>query len=368
MSLPPFELVDCFSAAEGRFDLSLSHTDCEPLAVGDLLDEPDLAQFADARLGYQPFAGMTELREAVADQYETIGPDDVLVCNGSSEPIYTFMRALLTAGDEVVVPRPLFHTLHTIARSIGCHISEWRPPNDYECRFDVDALRDVCTERTKLIVINFPHNPTGQLITADELREIAEIASSSNAVLLADEAFRLLELPPHRTLPAACDVYENAVSLTGLSKPHGLGGLRLGWLATRNRNVIDRVKRYRFYTTEMTNMPSQWLACRALQRQTAILSGNRSRITANLQLLRNLVDRHAEVLQLFPPKAGTMAIVRQQTGLSGTIFCERLLDAHRLFLIPGRPVGLPDDTLRIGLGRADFAKAVERLDDFLKKL
>jgi aspartate/methionine/tyrosine aminotransferase len=368
MSLPPFDLVNWFSAAEGRFDLSLGHSDCEPLSINDIVDTADLTRFAEAQLGYQPFSGMPELRAAIAEQYTNIRPEHVLVCNGSSEPIYTFMRAVLGPQDEVIVPQPLFHTLHTIARAIGCRIVEWRATDEYECRFDVNRLKELCTGRTRLIVINFPHNPSGRLISREQLQEIVALAESSNALLFSDEVFRLLELPPHKTLPAACDLSESAVSISGLSKPHGLGGLRIGWIATRRQDVLDCVKRYRFYTTEMTGMPPQWLACRALAQQQSIVSANRARIADNLNLLQQLAARRANVLQLTVPEAGTMAIARQRTGLSGTSFCERLLEDQRLLVIPGRLVGLPDDALRIGLGRADFPQAIERLDEYLQQV
>ncbi len=287
MRLPRFQLVDWFSAAEGRFDLSLSHSDCEPLSVSDLLDEHELAGFADFRLGYGPFAGLNELRHVVARQYDTIKPDDVLVFGGASEAIYTFMRAMLNPGDEVVVQSPLFNSLHAIARSIGCRMTQWRPTHEMTCSFDVSALADLCNERTKLIVFNFPHNPSGQMISEDDLRMIVETARRIDAFVFSDEQFRLLEMPSTSALPAACDVYEKAVSVAGVSKTHGLGGLRIGWLATRCREVIEVAQQYRFYTTEMTNTPCQYLARRALERGGDILKRNRSRIAANVERLRS---------------------------------------------------------------------------------
>ena len=368
MSLPPFPLVDWFAAAEGQFDLSLSHTDCEPLSVRDILTVEDLERFAEESLGYQPFAGMAQLRETIARQYETVTANDIVVCNGASEPIYTFMRSMLSAGDEVIVQAPLFHTLHTIARAIGCHVTEWRPADPERFTFEVETLRGLCRRQTRLIVINFPHNPSGQLISSDQLHEIAAIAGSVNAVLFSDEAFRLLELPPHDTLPAACDVYENAVTTAALSKPYGLGGLRLGWLASRNPEIVENVKRYRFYTTENTNLPSQFLAERALAKADRILEVNRQRIAGNLARLADFVKRHEARLSLQPPKGGTMAVVRQRTGLTSTEFCKQLLEDQKLFLVPGPMVGLPNDALRVGLGRDSFSEALERCEDFLRQI
>jgi aspartate/methionine/tyrosine aminotransferase len=108
----------------------LSHSDCEPLSAADLLDEHELAEFAGFRLGDGTFDGLNELRRAVAGQYESISPEDVLVFSGASEAIYTFMRTMLNSGDEVVVQTPLFNTLHGVARAIGCHIIEWRPADE----------------------------------------------------------------------------------------------------------------------------------------------------------------------------------------------------------------------------------------------
>lgn len=367
MRFPPFELVKWFSAAEGRFDISLSHSDSEPLSVSDLLDQDELADFAHFRLGYGMFAGLDELRQAVARQYETIEPDDVLVFGGASEAIYTFLRTTLEPGDQIVVQMPLFNTLHTIARSIGCQVTEWRPADEITCSYEVSALVELCSERTRLIVVNFPHNPTGQMISAEDLRTIVETARRFDAFVFSDEQFRMLELPPTVTLPAACDLYEKAVSVTGVSKTHGLGGLRLGWLATRCTTVINAAREYRYYTTEMTNTPCQLLALRALERGAAILDRNRARIAANVEQLRSFVNRHSDRLVLHPPKAGTMAIVEQRTPFTSRELCQRLLDSEKVFVVPCGAIGMSDRLLRMGLGREDFARGLARFDGFLQR-
>jgi len=361
----PFHLVNWFSAAEGRFDLSLSHSDCEPLSLAALFDEHELPNLVGLRLGYGPFAGHAELRNVVIRQYETLQPDDVFIFAGASEAIYTFMRATLDPGDEVIVQMPLFNTLHAIARSLGCRVSEWRPADEMTCSYDVTALSALCCERTKLIVINFPHNPTGQMISEKDLRAIIETARRIDAVVFSDEQFRLLELPPTPTLPAACDLYEKAVSVSGISKTLGLGGLRIGWMASRCREVIERAQAYRFYTTEMTNTPCQYLASRALERGDEILRRNRQRIAANALRLQSFAQQHRDLLVVHPPKAGTMAVVEHKSRLTSTELCQRLLDSKGLFLVPGGVMDMSDRLLRFGLGRDDFSQGLERLADFL---
>ncbi len=368
MRLPPFPLVDWFATAEGRFDLSLSHSDCEPFSVSELLNERELSDFATLRLGYGTFAGLERLRIIVAQQYSNIDKDDVLIFSGASEAIYTFMRATLEPGDEVVVQQPLFNTLHGIARSLGCKITDWRPTDDVTCTFDVSALPSLCNERTKLIVFNFPHNPTGQVISESDLRLILDTARRFDAFVFSDEQFRLLEMPSTPTLPAACDLYEKAVSVTGVSKTHGLGGLRIGWLATRCKDVILAAREYRFYTTEMTNTPCQILASRALQQGDEILQRNRAQIATNVELLRAFVDKRRDSLVFHAPQGGTMGMVEQRTSLTSTQLCERLLDEEKVFLVPGRAMSMSDRLLRFGLGRRDFAEGLERLGRFIDRL
>lgn len=367
MRLPPFPLVDWFATAEGRFDLSLSHSDCEPLSVLDLFNERELAEFAEFRLGYGTFAGLERLRNIVASQYSTIHKDHVLIFSGASEATYTFMRAMVEPGDEVVAQSPLFNTLHGVARSIGCKLTDWRPTDEVACKFDVSVLPGICNERTKLIVFNFPHNPTGQMISESDLRLILDTARRSDAFVFSDEQFRLLEMPSTPTLPAACDLYDKAISVTGVSKTHGLGGLRIGWLATRCRDVISAARTYRFYTTEMTNTPCQILASRALEQGDEILNRNRSQIAANVERLRAFANQRQDTLVFHPPQGGTMAMVEQKTSLTSTEFCERLLDEEQVFLVPGSAMSMSDRLLRFGLGRRDFADGLERLGRFLSR-
>jgi aspartate/methionine/tyrosine aminotransferase len=205
------------------------------------------------------------------------------------------------------------------------------------------------------------------MISTDDLRSIVEVARRSDALVFSDEQFRLLELPSISPLPAACDLYERAVSVAGVSKTHGLGGLRIGWLATRCREVIQAAQQYRFYTTEMTNTPGQHFARRALERGEDILQRNRSRIATNLEQLRTFTQQHADQLLVHRPKAGTMALVEQRTPLASVEFCKRLLSDERVFLVPGEVMGMSDRLLRFGLGRDDLARGLERLENFLQR-
>lgn len=368
MTLPQFELTRWFAFAEGKFAHSLGHSGCESIPISAFCDSAEVQELLDQPMGYGAFDGLQAFQEVIAKQYLTIKPNEVCTLNGPSEGIYTFMRAILEPGDQVVVQAPLFHSLHAIAKHIGCKMREWRPADEFENQFDVSDLANLCDENTKLLVINFPHNPSGQMISEAELQQVVSIAERSKAMIFSDECFRLLELPPHQPLPAACDLYENAVSLAGLSKPYGLGGLRTGWIATRSSEIRKALKEYRFYTSEMSNTPCQWFGTKAIQNTDEIVGRNRQLIATNLQRLARLVDSYNPILQLKKPMGGTMALVRQQTGFTSTEFCEKALQEQRLFLIPSIFLGMSDNYLRIGLGTLDFKASLDQFEQFLETL
>ncbi len=367
MALPAFELDNWFAAAEGKYDLSISHSDCEPAAAADFMNADELAALTQEPLAYAPFAGCPELRSTIAEQYESLSANDVVVLNGASEAIYTLMQAELKAGDRVVVQWPLFFTLHSIARSLGCEIVPWKPLDDFRCSYELSELKTICNASTRLIILNQPHNPTGQLFDEPTQGRIIEIAEQCGAMLLCDEVFRLLEIPPQTALPAIADRYARGISISGMSKPFGLGGLRIGWLATKQHDVLRRTIEFRYNTTEMTNAPCQRIANAALQRKDLFLTRNREIIVNNLQQLSHFVDKFPQ-LRLTQPRAGSMAIVAQEFGITSTDLCQRALEEARLFIVPGKPLGMSDQLLRIGLGRTDLAQGLERLGDFLSNL
>jgi len=276
------------------------------------------------------------------------------------------MRATLTAGDRVIVQSPLYFPLHAIAREIGCQLEEWNasPANFH---FEVERLASICDDTTKAIIINFPHNPTGTMITEDDLRGIAQLAEASNAILISDEVFRLMEYDPAHRLPAACEIYDRAVSIAGLSKVAGAGGLRIGWLASKDQSLLQSAQEFVYYTTSTMNTPCQVIALSVMKHLPQIIQGNRELIAANLQRLVEFVSAHSDTFSLVRPQAGTMAVVQQRTGISNLELCKEILEKSRLLVVPGEFVGLPDGFLRLGLGMSNFAEGLSRLERFLAR-
>ena len=242
MRLSPFRIERYYAQWEFTTRYMLSSSDCESRTIGELLAlEPDAhARLLDQRCGYTESLGAPELRTAITTLYDTAARDDVVVASCAEEGIFLVYHALLGPGDHAIVETPCYESALQLARSTGAEISEWRRSYSDGWAHDLDALRRLLRPRTRVLYLNQPHNPTGTLMDATMFTEVVELARGHGLVLFSDEVYRELEHDPADRLPAACDVYERGVSLGSISKSYGLPGLRLGWLASRERSLLAR--------------------------------------------------------------------------------------------------------------------------------
>jgi len=376
----PFSLERFFAKHEFSARHLLSTSDCQGWAMSDLIDGADedlRARWDSLRLGYTESQGLPELRAEIARMYESVAPDEVLVAV-PEEAIFLTMNSLLSAGDHVVCTFPGYQSLYELARSLGCELSFWEPVERDEWRFDPADLEALLRPDTKLVVWNFPHNPTGALPSrVDYDRMIAAVRSAGRggAWLFSDEMYRLLESDEAARLPAAVDRYERAMSLTGLSKAFGLAGLRLGWLTTHNESLLERISALKDYTTICSSAPSELLALMGLRARRRILASNRERLLRNIETARAFFERHREQMSWIPPQAGTISFPRLLTPDPGAArpwtgseaFCEQVLRDTGVLLLPSTVYDYGDSHFRIGLGRDDSAFGLEVLDAYLSE-
>lgn len=369
MHITPFSIEAFFALYEFNTPYLLCSSDCESMTVGELLElavvETD--SLLSLRLGYTESQGNPDLRAAVAGHYEQVRADDVVVLAAPEEGIYVALRALLEPGDHVVVLTPAYASLLNLADHIaGEHnVSRWEVrPAGGRWQVDLDELERLVTSRTRLLVVNFPHNPTGFLPTADTFATIVDIARRNGAWLLCDEMYRGLELDPAERLPSAGDLYERAIVLAGLSKVHGLPGLRSGWLICRDAEVRQALIDWKFYTTICPPAPSEFLAGAALRAHDALAARNRDLIARNLGLAGDFFARHAELFDWRPPQAGSVALVGLNVP-SATTYCHSLAAEAGVLLLPSSCLGYGDRHVRFGFGRANFPEALAHYERFL---
>ncbi len=192
-----------------------------------------------------------------------------------------------------------------------------------------------------------------------------ETVARVGAWLFSDEMYRLLEPAPEWRLPAAVDLYERAVSLAGMSKAFGLAGLRIGWVAARDRALLERIKSLKDYTTICSSAPSELLALMALRSGESILAANVARIERNIRAAAVFFDRHRDVFGWVPPQAGTVCFPHLLAASGAEAFCARLLEQTGALLLPSTVYGYGDSHFRLGLGREDFGAGLAVLDDYL---
>jgi len=282
------------------------------------------------------------------------------------EGIYLASRALLSPGDHVVVTVPHYQSLSEVARSIGCELSPWRPDSvstssGHQYYFDPAKLQGLLRPgQTKLVVTNFPHNPTGALPTPEDFEGMVESCRSAGAHLLVDEMYRGLEHAGSPQLPAVCEVYEHGVSLSGLSKTVGLPGLRIGWLASQDPALMARVAQLKDYTTICPAAPSEVLGLIALRAQPALLARSRAIVASGLAAARDMVGAHANLLEWAEPRAGTFAFVRLRGDIQSEAYCEALRRRSQLMLMPGALFDFEheEDSSDLATHAADYAQRV----------
>jgi aspartate/methionine/tyrosine aminotransferase len=370
MSLEPFLLERYLSVREFRARRTLSSSDCESLAMAELVGGAGgaaRAMWDELRLGYTEPAGHPLLRRAIAGLYRGLADDEVTAVV-PEEGIFLAMHALLRPGDHVVVTFPGYQSLYSIARSLGCRVSSWWPDESRGWRFDPDRLRAILAEAGGAagIVINFPHNPTGALPTAAEMAEIVDIAARAGAWLFSDEMYRTLEHDPADRLPSAVEIAERSIALGGLSKSLGAPGLRVGWLAARDRRLLARVAELKDYTTICGAGPSEVLALMVLDARERITERNLGIVRRNLDALDALLARQPGLLGWTRPRAASVGLARLPGDEPASRLCQELLDQTGLLLLPSSVFEFGERHVRLGFGRADFAEALDELAPWLR--
>ncbi|MCP4423241.1 MAG: aminotransferase class I/II-fold pyridoxal phosphate-dependent enzyme [Chloroflexi bacterium] len=357
MRIAPFEIENYFDQYEFSTPHLLCASDCETMPVAELLAMAGMSldDLGRLRLGYTEAQGNPELRTAVAQTYQSIQSDQIVILGSPEEGIYLTMRALLEPGDHVIVLTPAYNSLLAIAQHITGNVSQWEiQATSTDWQIDINSFERLITPETKLIIVNFPHNPTGFLPTLERFQTIIEIAKKHNTWLFCDEMYRGLELNGAETLPSAADLYHRAIVLAGLSKVQGLPGLRSGWLVIQDAKIRAQLQNWKHYTSICPPAPSEFLALAALKAQDQLVARNRKLIAQNLKTAVPFFQHWPQLFEWRPPQAGSVALVGLNAP-SATDYCHQLAKEAGVLLLPSSYLDYGDQHVRVGFGRADFA-------------
>ena len=355
-TLRPF-LVEQY---DGWFDGSdsLSSSECQPMTMRELLsmaDDDSRRQWIELSLGYPAFnTGSKFLRDTIAQQHANLSADDGVNVCAPQEGISLAMKALLTPGDRVIATTPCYQSLTEVAKSIGCDVTDWNPAFESgRAWFDVEVLSKLLAESpsTKLVIANFPHNPTGALPSLDEFNAIIELCRKHGCKLFVDEMYRGLEHGGASCrLPSVVDAYpEGGMTLNGLSKSYGLPGLRIGWLACHDKQVMKDVSILKDYHSICPPVPSEVLAHVAISNRDEIQDIQQRSVVAGLEMVKGFMKTHEEHFEWLEPSGGTFCFPKLRKG-STEMYAERLRVRSKLMVMPSSKFEAGDERLRVCYG------------------
>ena len=369
MRIQNFKLERFFAKYEFTAPYLLCSSDCESFSVKELLDLEEGSEEGLKKLwlGYTESQGSPELREEIVKLYKTIKPEDVIVFSGAEEGIFIFMNVLLQKGDHVIVQFPAYQSLYEIAKSIGCEVTNWAMNDKNNWELNIEFLKNNIKQNTKAIIVNFPHNPTGYLPSKEKFNQIIEIAKEKNIHVFSDEVYRLLEYDKNNTLPAMADCYDKALSLGVMSKTFGLAGLRIGWIATKDKDLFKKIASFKDFTSICNSAPSEFLSTIALKHKEHLIKRNLGIIENNLKLLDNFFERYNHLFGWIRPKAGSIALPKIKFDKNVEDFCIDLVNKKEVLLLPSTMYDFDDKHFRIGFGRKNMPEALKKLEEYIKE-
>jgi aspartate/methionine/tyrosine aminotransferase len=349
MKIPIFELERVQSVYENTVDYNLTESGFHPYKLSEVLNKDQLSELQELSLGYGQTNGSPSLRNRIASLYPNCAIDNILVTNGSAEANFVVCHTLLEAGDEVVMMVPNYMQIWGIAEEMGCKLARFPLREEKGWAPDLSELRSLVYENTKMIALCNPDNPTGYVLTNDEMDEIIAIAKTADAWIYCDEIYNGAELNgvPLRSF---YDRYDKVLVNGGLSKAYALPGLRLGWL-TGPADIIENAWAYHDYTSICSTTMSQYVAeiVLAPENRNKILSRNRKMLSENLQSVTKWLDQYESVFSYHPPQSGGMLYVHYKIDISSTELAEWLRKEKSVFILAGDCFGM-DKYFRLGIG------------------
>jgi aspartate/methionine/tyrosine aminotransferase len=371
MRLADFALERYFARWEFAVRHVLCASDVEGFPMADLLamaDDETRALWDELRLGYTESTGHPLLRAEIAELYRHVEPDEVLVFAGAEEAIFCLLNVLVGPGDHAVVTWPGYQSLYEVARGAGADVTLHELHEADRWSIDVDRLIGELRPNTRVVVVNAPHNPTGMLPTHVEWARLTDELADRKIHLLSDEVYRFLERDEVDALLPGADTYAQGVSLGVMSKSFAMAGLRIGWLATRDRELLARCAAFKDYTTICSAAPSEILALIGLRSRDRVLARSLRIVADNLELLDDFFRRRSEWFSWVRPRAGSVGFPRLLADMPVDEFAAGLVEAEGVLLLPGSQFGHPGNHFRVGFGRENLAEALARLDAYAERV
>lgn len=368
----PFVMERMMSKFEQEVDYNLSESGVHPVVLSELLaDNPNfIGELLNTEINYPHVNGIPELRENIANLYDNAEPENILVTVGAIEANYLTVRTLLNAGDEIVIMLPNYMQVWGIAKNHGLKIKTFQLREENGWSPDLDELESVVSNETKMIAVCNPNNPTGYILTEDEMDRIVAIAESVGAWILSDEVYRGAERISDEETKSFFGRYEKVVAMGSMSKAYGLPGLRVGW-AVAPVETIDEIWARHEYIAISATMLSNKLAALALSKEvrSRLIKRTRNYIQTGFPVLQNWMDSHEGIFNLTAPQASAIAFIRYNLDINSSELTDRLRQEKSVLIVPGDHFGM-DNFVRISFGLPEdyLNSALDRIHELVLEI
>lgn len=369
MKIKPFILEEYLTRYEFSTQYLLCCSDAQSFTMSEIVSMANAehkALWDNLTFKYtEPYGHPLLLEHIASELYPGLASKNILCFAGAEEGIFAALSVLCEKNDHVIVLTPCYQSLAEIPQSCGASVTQIALQETNQWRIDLESIKNSITPKTKCIVMNFPHNPTGQVITEAELTELIQICDKQGIWLFSDEVYRLLGTPNQPwALPAAC-AYDKALSLGVMSKAFGMAGLRIGWIACQNTEMLHKMKLVKDYMSICNSAPSEILSLIALSNKDKILDRNNDIVTHNLKKLDDFFVKYSDLFEWIRPQGGCVGFVKYKSNQSTDIFCDRLVQQKKVLLMPASIYQHTGNYFRIGFGRTNMPQALQQLEAFL---
>lgn len=369
MNLNVFKLEEYLAHHEFKAPYLLCCSDAESHSLKEILamaDEENKKLWDDLRLGYTEIKGLPKLREEIiASFYKNLSLEQILCFAGAEEGIFCTLHTLCQDDDHVIVLTPAYQSLLEIPRLKNTKVTMVKLREENNWRLDLDDIKKAIKPTTKCIIINFPHNPTGQVINKSELDDLVLLCDRNGLWLFFDEVYRLLGIPKEPWAPPAATIYPKALSLGVLSKAFGMAGLRIGWIACQDKALLKKIEQTKYYTSICNSAPSEILGLITLKNRDKILARNNQIVDKNLRILDNFMADYKDRFSWVRPEGGCVGFVQYNSKESVEDFSLRLLREKGVLIMPASIFDHQSNHFRIGFGRKNMPAALEKMKEFL---
>ena len=369
MKIETFELERRQSLWENFVEYNLTESGIHPFTLSEFLNEEQIRQLLDIRLGYGQTNGSIDLRESITNLYPTSSIENILVTNGSAEANFISIWSILESGDEYVLMLPNYMQTWGLAKSFGIKVKPFYLKEELEWQPNLEELKSLITPNTKMISVCNPNNPTGSILNEEAVKCIIDLAEESGAYIHSDEVYRGAELDGNE-IKTFYGQYDKVIAVAGLSKAYSFPGLRMGWLVAPEE-IAEKAWSYHDYTSISTGVLNQQIATWALQPdlRNKILERNRTMLNENLKIFLNWTKERSNLFHFIPQKAGAMSFIRYFIDINSTNLTERLRKEKSLLIVAGDCFGM-DGYLRLGIGseKEYLIKGLDLLAEMLEEL